>query len=87
MQLKDAINNMFSFIWMQPIHVTLRQMRFVQVGLILSSQWLLWEIVDRLQLMDPVQAGMAYGAIAAALIAQIWSAVNSMSKPNQEDKA
>lgn len=85
MQLKDAINNMFGFIWMQPIHVTLRQMRLVHVGLIISSQLLLWRIVDKLETLDPMQSAMAYGTIAAALIAAIWASINGLHKSNGKD--
>lgn len=85
MQLKDAINNMFSFMWTQPIHVTLRQMRLVHVGLIISSQLLLWRIVDKLETLDPMQSAMAYGTIAAALIAAIWASINGLHKSNGKD--
>lgn len=79
------IERMFGFIVKQPIHVTLRQMRIIQVALIISSQMLLWRIVDALKVLDPAQAAMAFGAIAAALIAQIWSAVSSIHKGNAKD--
>jgi len=76
---------MFGFIFSQPIHVTLRQMRIVQVMLIFSSQALLWKIVDELKLLDPTQAAMAFGAIAAALIAAIWKGIDSLHKGNTKD--
>lgn len=85
MQLKDAVTNMFGFIWSQPIHQTLRQMRLIQVGLIVSSQWLLWDIVAMIQGLDPTQAAVALGAVAAALIAQIWASVSSIHKSNHSD--
>jgi hypothetical protein len=81
----DAFNKMFSFIWSQPIHVTLRQMRIVPVGLIISSQLLLWEIVRSLKALDATQAAMAFGAIAAALIAAIWKGVDSLHRSNIKD--
>ena len=86
MLLKDAINNVFGFMWQQPLHQTLRQMRLIQVGLIINSQILLWHIVDKLHVLEPTQAAMALGAIAAALITQIWAAVASISKPNGKDE-
>lgn len=60
-------------------------MRFIQVGLIVNSQWLLWVIVGMIKELDKEQAAMALGAIAAALIAQIWAAVNSIHKSNEKD--
>ena len=86
MQLRDAINNVLGFMWQQPLHQTLRQMRLIQVGLVINSQWLLWVIIDKLQVLEPTQAAMALGAIAAALITQIWAAVASLSKANGRDE-
>jgi hypothetical protein len=80
-----AFEKMFGFIWQQPIHVTLRQMRIVPVGLIISSQLLLWEIVRSLKVLDATQAAMAFGAIAAALIAAIWKGVDSLHRSNIRD--
>lgn len=81
----DAFNAMFGFIWKQPIHVTLRQMRIVPVGLIVSSQLLLWEIVRTMKLLDPAQAAMAFGTIAVALIAAIWKGLESLHRGNNKD--
>lgn len=81
----DAFKAVFGFIWTQPLHVTLRQLRVVQMGLIVSSQLLLWRIVDNLKGLDATQAAMAYGAIAAALIVQIWTSVAGMHKGNISD--
>lgn len=86
MQLFAVIDNMFGFIWKQPIHATLRQMRIVQIALILNSQYLLWAVVDRLKTLDPVQAAMAYATIAAALITQIWAAVGTINKATSKDE-
>lgn len=81
----ESFKAIFGFIFSQPIHVTLRQMRIAQVMLIFSSQALLWKIVDELKLLDPTQAAMAFGAIAAALIAAIWKGVDSLHKGNIKD--
>ena len=88
MQLKDvksSLNNMFGFIFSQPIHQSLRQMRIVQVGLLGSSQYLLWSIVNKLETLDPAQAAMAYATIAAALIAAIWKGVDALHRSNDKD--
>jgi len=81
----DAFKAVFGFMWKQPLHVTLRQMRIVQIALIVSSQMLLWRIVDNLKSLDPAQSAMAHGAIAAALIAQIWASIAGMHKGNAKD--
>ena len=85
MSLLEAIENVFGFMVKQPLHITLRQMRIVPVGLIVSSQLLLWEIVRTLKLLDPSQAAMAFGAIAAALIAAVWKGVDSLHRSNLKD--
>ena len=85
MSLRDIADNVLGFIIKQPLHITLRQMRIVPVGLIISSQLLLWEIVRTLKLLDPSQAAMAFGAIAAALIAAIWKGVDSLHRSNLKD--
>ena len=85
MSLLEAVENVFGFIIKQPLHITLRQMRIVPVGLIISSQLLLWEIVRTLKLLDPSQAAMAFGAIAAALIAAVWKGVDSLHRSNLKD--
>lgn len=81
-----AFKAVFGFMWQQPLHVTLRQMRIVPVGLIISSQLLLWEIVRTLKLLDPTQAAMAFATIAAALIAAIWKGVDSLHRANVKDE-
>lgn len=82
---KSAFEIMFDFIWTQPLHVTLRQMRVVQVLLIFNSQLLLWAINDSIRLLNPTESAMAYGTIAVALIAQIWKCVESFNKPAGKD--
>jgi hypothetical protein len=84
--MKRSFDSMFGFIFKQPIHITLRQMRIIQVALIFSSQGILWYIVQRLEFLDPTQSVMAYGTIAAALIAAIWKGVDSLHRPNEADK-
>lgn len=79
------LNNMFGFIIEQPIHVTLRHMRILPVGLLVNSQLLLWFIVDKLSTLDPVQSAMAYGTIAVSLIASIWKGFDSLLKPHCKD--
>lgn len=86
MRLKDALINMFGFIWTQPIDMTLRRLRLLQVGLILSSQFMLWDIVNRLGAFEGEHAVMAYVTIASALITQIWAAIGSIHKPIGKDE-
>jgi hypothetical protein len=81
----EAFKAVFSFMWTQPLHVTLRQMRIVPVGLIISSQLLLWEVVRSLKILDPAQAAMAYSAIGLALITAIWQGLKHITDKAEKD--
>jgi Kef-type K+ transport system membrane component KefB len=81
----DAFKAVFSFMWTQPLHVTLRQMRIVQIALVISSQILLYRIVDNMKYLDESQAAIAYGVLAAAIVTQIWQSVAGMHKGNTKD--
>jgi hypothetical protein len=81
----DAFKAVFSFMWTQPLHVTLRQMRVIPVGLIVSSQLLLWEIVRSLKSLDPTQSAMAYSAIGLALITSIWQGLKHITDKAAKD--
>lgn len=85
MSLRDIADNVFGFMVKQPLHVTLRQMRIVPVGLIISSQLLLWEIVRMLKILDPTQAAMAYSAIGLALITSIWQGLKHITDSTSKD--
>ena len=85
MSLRDIADNVLGFIVKQPLHVTLRQMRVVQIGLIISSQILLYRIVDNMKELDPTQAAIAYGVLAAALVTQIWTSISSIHKGTGKD--
>lgn len=82
---RNFISKMFGFMWRQPIHLTLRQMRIVPLGLIISSQMLVWEIVSHMRVLQGEEAAMAYGTIAVTLITAIWKGIDSLHKPNQPD--
>ena len=85
MSLLEAVENVFGFMVKQPLHITLRQMRIVPVGLVISSQLLLWEIVRMLKILDPTQAAMAYSAIGLALITSIWQGLKHITDSTSKD--
>jgi hypothetical protein len=82
----NTITVMFGFIWQQPLPVTLRQLRIVQVALVVNSQYLLWVIVGMLHTLDPVQAAMAYATIAVTLVGSIWKCIDSFNKGTVKDE-
>jgi hypothetical protein len=84
-EIKKALINMFGFIWTQPIYITLRKMRLVPVSMLANAVALLWYIAIQLKTLDPIQAAIAYGAIAAALIPTIVVGLNSLLKANDKE--
>lgn len=85
-RLKRIFNNMFGFIFSQPIHVTLRQMRFITVGVIINSQMLLWYICDIMLQLDSTQAAIGLSAAMLAEVAAIWKCVDSFSSAIKKDE-
>lgn len=73
--VQKALNNMFGFIFTQPIHKTLKDMAILQVGLVVFSQVILFSIVASLDTIPDEFKSTAYVAIALALIGQIFAAV------------
>lgn len=69
---------MFGFVWKQPIHKTLKDMAILQVGLVISSQFMLIRIVESIE-----DKNESYTAIALLLIGQIFAAVFGIS--NKKD--
>ena len=88
MRLKDektTINKMFGFIFEQPLHITLRQMRIVHIFALYSADRLVWDLVGLLKGLDKTAAATATGAIAAALIAAIWRGLDGLNNPVNKD--
>lgn len=88
MQLKDAVYNMLGFAFTQPIHKTLRQMRFVTIAILLVSVDIMYRLVgilERANELSPEQTVAAVGALAAAVIAAIWKGIDNLSNRHQAD--
>lgn len=78
---------MFGFIWMQPIHASLRDMRIVQLALIISGQYMLFKILDQISAIDdPTTQIGAYASISIAQLTQMWACISSLQKPNKRDE-
>ena len=80
-----ALSKVLGVYLKQPLHTTLRQLKVVPVSLILSSQFILWRIVEKLETLNNEQASMALGAIAAALIAAIWKGLETTQAHHVKD--
>lgn len=82
----QIFKNMFGFIFNQPVHITLRQMRLVQVFVIINSQMLLWYICNIMLLLDSTQAAIGLSAVMLAEVAAIWKCVDSLRLNNMKDE-
>lgn len=90
MQSKEEtkIDKMFGFIWNQPIHITLRQMRFVSVSLILVSvdiMYRLLAVIESSKALDSVEGLSAMGVLALGLFTALWKAVDNITAPHKLD--
>lgn len=73
---------MFGFMFNQPIHKTLRDMRVIQIFSIAFSFWLLYDLISWYkQVADlSVNGDAAFLAFAGALVGTIWKAVSSINE-------
>jgi hypothetical protein len=84
-ETKSKLGKMFGFICEQPIHLTLRQMRFIPLGLLYCCIDMMYIIINNLDKLDPMQAAIAYSAIAISLIAVIVKGFDSFIKRHERD--
>lgn len=84
----ETLNKMFGFIFRQPIHKTLRQMRIATICLLLVSMDIMYRLVRILEhagQMSTEQTIGAVGALAAGVFATIWTGVKNLSEPQKDD--
>lgn len=88
MLFKDVMNNMFSFIWTQPIYKTLRQMRLIPVIMLVISTDIMYRLVGLLEEangLSPEASLAAVGALIAAIFATIWKSIGDLNHPYKSD--
>lgn len=79
---------MFDFVWTQPIHVTLRQMRIATILLLCVSVDIMYRLVAILEKggeLSPAQTMSSVGVLAAAVFAAIWKGITNLSEPHKAD--
>ena len=79
---------MFGFIFEQPIHKTLRQMRLATVGMLFVSVDIMYRLVGILEKggeLSPAQTMGAVATLAAAVFAAIWRSIANLSESHKED--
>lgn len=77
---------MFGFIWTQPIHKTLRQMRIATIALLCVSVDMMYRLIEMLgSAISMEQTIAAVGVLAAAVFATIWKGIQNLSDGHKED--
>jgi len=79
---------MFDFIWKQPIHKTLRQMRIATIIVLYVSLDIMYRLIAILEkggMASPEQTVAAVGVLAAAVFASIWKGISNLSEPHKDD--
>lgn len=81
-------NPVFGFIWTQPIHKTLRQMRLATIIMLAVSIDIMYRLVAILEkggTLSPEQTVGAVGVLAGGMFAIIWKGINNLSEPHKSD--
>ena len=80
------MKKIFGFIFSQPLHITIRQLRLFQLGAMIFSFYLLWDLMEwYMANADLSQGDAAFLAFAGALIGAIWKAISSMNETVDRD--
>ena len=89
---QKAAEAMFGFIWQQPVHKTLRDMRFVTLIILACSIDIMYRLVSILEQAALMTNGQATGTIAATvgtlaagIFAAIWKGIASLHEGNKAD--
>ena len=84
----ETLGLMFGFVFKQPIHKTLRQMRVATIFMLACSLDILYRLVAILELggqISPEQTVGAVGVLAAAMFAIIWKGISNLSEAHKND--
>ena len=80
------LKEMFGFLWSQPIHKTLRQMRVATIALLFVSVDIMYRLIDILgAAISMEQTIAAVGVLAAAVFATIWKGIQNLSDVHKDD--
>lgn len=81
-------DKMFGFIFKQPIHKTLRQMRVATILLLIVSCDIMYRLLSILEKSSDLSSGetlAAVGTLTAAVFATIWKGISNLSEPHKDD--
>lgn len=88
MSKESAFSKMFGFIFNQPIHKSLRQMRvatIVLLGISVDIMYRLVEILEKGGDISPAQTMGVVGTLAAAVFAAIWKGISNLAEVHKDD--
>ena len=80
---------MVAFIFEQPLHKSLRQLRIATIALLLVSMDIMYRLVTILERgteLSPPQTIGAVATLAAAVFAAIWKGINNLTESYKEDE-
>jgi hypothetical protein len=86
--VKKKFDMMFGFIFDQPIHKSLRQMRLATIALLVVSVDIMYRLIAILEQggeMSPAQTVGAVAALATAVFASIWKGISNLAEVHKED--
>ena len=84
----ESFNKVFGFIWQQPLHKTLRQLRIATILMLAVSIDIMYRLIKILEQggeLSPEQTVGAVGVLAAAVFATIWKGIASLNESAKED--
>lgn len=84
----ENLEKMFGFIFKQPIHKTLRQMRVATIILLYCSidiMYRLIKILEHSNQLSTEQTVGAVGVLAAAVFATVWKGIQNLADPHRDD--
>ena len=86
--LLKSLDMMFGFIFKQPIHKTLRQMRIATMILLYVSFDIMYRLVVILEATGQISTEQtigAVGALAAGVFATIWGGIKNLTEAQKDD--
>ena len=88
MRSKEILNNIFGFIITDPLHESLRKMRFVSIALIAVSVDIMYRLVaviEQSKALDSVEGLSAMGVLALGVLTSIYKAVDNITASHGKD--
>lgn len=86
--MSNNFSKVFGFIFVQPIHKTLRQMRVATIVLLGVSIHMMYKIIGIFERSDAIsdnQSIAALAVLAGTLMTTIWKGIQNLADPHKDD--